>query len=53
METNQKIPAKDTRFKTSDVASTKGMSFKDFNLSQELQLVTKSFHGLSSNLEYL
>lgn len=36
MESNQKIPAKDTRFKTSDVTSTKGYSFKDFKLSEEL-----------------
>lgn len=36
---NAKIPPKDTRFKTEDVTSTKGLHFKDFGLSQEVQLV--------------
>ena len=37
METKQ--PPRDTRYKTEDVTNTKGLSFKDFGLSQELQLV--------------
>jgi hypothetical protein len=37
-----KIPPKDTRVKTEDVTSTKGLSFQDFKLSEELQLVTYS-----------
>lgn len=34
-----KIPPIDTRFKTEDVTSTKGMRFQDFKLSEDLQLV--------------
>lgn len=33
-------PAKDTRIKTTDVTNTKGLSFQDFNLSKEVQLVS-------------
>lgn len=35
-----KIPTKDTRFKTEDVTNTKGLTFQDFGLSQEVQQVT-------------
>ena len=31
--TTPKVPPKDTRMKTADVTATKGLSFKDFNLS--------------------
>lgn len=31
-------PKKDTRFKTDDVTATKGLSFADFGLSNDLQL---------------
>lgn len=34
-----KQPPRDTRYKTEDVTSTKGLSFKDFGLTQEVQLV--------------
>ena len=33
-----KAPPKDTRVKTEDVTNTKGMTFKDFGVSKELQL---------------
>jgi len=35
---NVVAPLKDTRFKTEDVTATKGLSFADFGLSQDLQL---------------
>lgn len=38
-------PAKDTRFKTTDVTNTKGMAFADFGLSKETQLVSTIFHS--------
>jgi hypothetical protein len=31
-----KAPPKDTRFKTDDVTSTKGLSFQDFGLDQDV-----------------
>lgn len=31
-----KAPPKDTRFKTEDVTNTKGLTFEDFGLSQEV-----------------
>lgn len=36
--TGVKAPKKDTRIQTEDVLGTKGLSFSDFNLSQDLQL---------------
>jgi ATP-dependent RNA helicase DDX6/DHH1 len=33
-----KIPPKDTRYKTEDVTSTKGLTFKSFGLSEDLML---------------
>ena len=48
MESKQ--PPRDTRVKTEDVASIKGLTFKDFGLSQELQLVSfniwENFQGI-------
>ena len=38
----KKQPNVDKRVKTEDVTNTKGLTFKDFNLSQELQLVSKA-----------
>lgn len=38
MDASTKIPKKDTRFKTEDVTSTKGLTFVDFGLSSEVQL---------------
>jgi ATP-dependent RNA helicase DDX6/DHH1 len=38
MENTAKQPAKDTRFKTSDVTNTKGLKFSEFGLSEKLQL---------------
>lgn len=37
-----KQPNVNTQMKTEDVTNTKGMSFNDFNLSQDLQLVSFS-----------
>ena len=34
-------PNVDTRVKTEDVTNTKGLSFRDFNLSKDVQLVGK------------
>ena len=34
-----KEPVKDTRFKTSDVTTTSDKSFREFNLSEDVQLV--------------
>jgi len=34
----KKAPLADTRIKTEDVTATKGLSFADFGLSQDLQL---------------
>ena len=36
--TATKQPTIDTRFKTEDVTSTKGLTFQDFELSKEVQL---------------
>ncbi len=36
-------PAKDTRFKTTDVTNTKGMKFEDFGLSKETKLVSTQY----------
>ena len=33
----------DTRFKTEDVTATKGMTFKDFGLQQNLLLVKQNY----------
>ena len=33
-----KAPKRDTRIKTEDVTATKGLTFADFGLSQDLQL---------------
>lgn len=33
-----KAPVRDTRIKTDDVTATKGLTFADFGLSQDLQL---------------
>ena len=33
-----KAPTRDTRIKTDDVTATKGLTFADFGLSQDLQL---------------
>ena len=51
MENSNPQPKKDTRVKTEDVTSTKGMTFQDFKLSEELQLVliAYSFNHLSLN----
>lgn len=37
-QAEKKLPPKDTRVKTDDVTSTKGLTFKSFGLSNELQL---------------
>jgi hypothetical protein len=34
-------PNVDTRVKTEDVTNTKGLSFRDFNLGKDIQLVCK------------
>lgn len=36
----KKQPNVDTRFKTEDVTDRKGLEFKDFNLAEELMLVS-------------
>lgn len=36
----KKQPNVDTRFKTEDVTSKKGLKFSDFNLSEDVQLVS-------------
>jgi hypothetical protein len=38
-ELKEKNQKQDTRVKTDDVTKTKGLSFEDFNLSKDLQLV--------------
>ena len=34
------LPPKDTRFKTEDVTSTKGLTFQSFGLTQDVLLVS-------------
>lgn len=51
--TSAKVPPKDTRYKTEDVTATKGLTFQDFGLSQEVQLVSKHFLVNIFNLGYL
>lgn len=42
-EVVRKQPNVDTRIKTEDVTDRKGLEFKDFNLSEDLMLVSENW----------
>lgn len=50
---NMSQPNVDKRVKTEDVTNTKGLTFKSFGLSEEIQFVSPNFWKLSQNLAYL
>jgi hypothetical protein len=43
-EVVRKQPNVDTRIKTEDVTDRKGLEFKDFNLGEDLMLVSENLH---------
>ena len=44
----RKQPNVDTRIKTEDVTDRKGLEFKDFNLSEDLMLVSENLHLITN-----